>query len=87
VNDDDGAQPGSERFLARLVTKQVLTRPRPEASEQGGQQEGALPDPPAMVARLVFVEPEQAEGRQFREGEKDQRPVDVRQADQDAQCA
>jgi hypothetical protein len=40
-----------------------------------------------VATRLGLVEPEQAERRQFREGEKDQRPVDVGQVDPAAQCA
>jgi hypothetical protein len=40
-----------------------------------------------VVTRLGLVEPEQAEGRQLREGEKDQRPVDDGQVDPAVQCA
>jgi hypothetical protein len=40
-----------------------------------------------VVTRLGLVEPEQAEGRQFGEGEKDQRPVDGGQVEPAAQCA
>jgi hypothetical protein len=37
--------------------------------------------------RPGLVEPEEAEGRQFGEGQKDQRPVDDGQVDPAAQCA
>jgi hypothetical protein len=87
VDDDHHAELSPERLLARLVAQQVLAHPGAHAAEQGGQQQRSLPHPPAVVTRLGLVEPEQAEGRQFREGEKDQRPVDDGQVDPAAQCA
>jgi hypothetical protein len=40
-----------------------------------------------VATRLSLVEPEQAEGGQFGEGQKDQRPVDDGQVDPATQCA
>jgi len=40
-----------------------------------------------VFTRLGLVEPEQGEDRQFRENEKDQRPVDDGQVDPAVQCA
>ena len=87
MDDDHHAQKRSERLLACLVAKQMLAQPRAEAAEKRDQQQRALPHPPAVVTRLGLVEPEQAEGRQFCEGEKDQRPVDDGQVDPVGQCA
>jgi hypothetical protein len=69
------------------VAQQVLPQPRAQAAEQGDQQKRTLPHPPAVVPRPGLVEPEQAEGRQFGEGQKDQRPADDGQVDPAAQCA
>lgn len=85
MGDDHETQQGSERFLARLVAQKVLTHPGADAPEQGHQKQGGFPHTPAMVTRLILVEPEQAEGRQFRKGEKDQRPVNDGDADHGAQ--
>ena len=58
-----------------------------QAAEQGGQQKRTLPHPPAVDTRPGLVEPEQAEGRHFGEGQKDQHPVDDGQVDPAARCA
>ena len=87
MDDDHQAELSPERLLARLVAQQVLPHPRAHAAEQGGQQKRSLSHPPAVVTRLGLVEPEQAEGRQFGEGQKDQRPVDDGQGNPAVQCA